>query len=256
MGRFDSLELENIETQQEEKKLKGAQVQNADYHIKDGLDKFLANDIEASMRAYSKALEIDPGSTEAWIGQLSCLIELEELHESDIWIKKAIEIVGESQELLAIKARIKCRQGDFDRAYGLSDASLKFNGNSYLTWTVRGEILLYAKKKQSEHCFEKAINTFTNNYLVYADIIRSCLFAENYYLALNYAKQATELFINNPHAHLLAAKCYDNLGKTKLATKEIDIIMELNPDYCGVRKLVMNDSAICKLFKILRRKIW
>ena len=261
MGRFNSLELETAQQQQEEKikKPEGQQIQDANFHLKNGLNKFLANDVEASMRAYSKALEIDPGSTEAWIGQLNCLITQEELHEAELWSKKAIEIVGESQELLAIQARIKCREGDFDRAYGLSDASIGFNGNSYLAWTVRGEILIYAQNKKPENCFEKALNLFPNDYLVYADIVSSCLFAKNYYVAINYAKKATELFIDNPHAHFLAARCYDRLNKNNLAKKEIDIVMELNPDYKGVRKLLneYNNISFFKKFRnLLRRKIW
>ena len=96
---------------------------------------------------------------------------------------------------MTIGARIKCRQGNFDRAYGLSDAPLEFDGNSFLAWTISGEILIYTKNKKPDNCFEKALNLFPNDYLVYADIIGSCLFAKNYYVAINYAKKVTELFI-------------------------------------------------------------
>ena len=118
---------------------------------------YTRRELEPALRSYSKALEIDPGSVDAWNGQIKCLINLDELHEADMWAKKAAEIVGESQDLLALRARICCRRGDFDRAFGLSDSAMQAPGNSALTWIVRGEIMLYARNKQPEYCFDKAV---------------------------------------------------------------------------------------------------
>ena len=142
MGRFNSLEFEASpaapQPESNENKMSGEAIRDAEFYLQEADQLYNNRDLEPALRSYSKALEIDPGGVDAWNGQISCLIHLDELHEAEMWTKKAVEIVGESQKLLALRARIFCRRGDFDRAYGLSDSSIQAAGNAPLAWIVRG----------------------------------------------------------------------------------------------------------------------
>jgi tetratricopeptide (TPR) repeat protein len=201
---------------------------------------------EPALRSYSKALEMDPGCIDAWNGQIGCLIALDELHEADMWTKKAAEIVGESQDLLALQARICCRRGDIDRAYGLSDAAMQAPGNSALVWVVRGEIMLYSKNKQPEHCFDKAVAA-ERDYTVNMDIAGACMYAGRFTTAFKYLKPALDDYPELAPLWKMAADCYRLMGNRKKALECLATVIEIDPAYPGIRDTyeeVKNEGGI------------
>jgi tetratricopeptide (TPR) repeat protein len=259
MGRFHSLEFEAtpVKSQLEptEKVMAGEAIRDAEFYLNEAKHLYNRRELEPALRSYSKALEIDPGSADAWNGQINCLIHLEELHEADMWAKKATEIVGETQTLLTLRARIYCRRGDFDRAYGLSDAAMEIPGNSPLTWIVRGEIMLYAKNKQPEYCFDKAVATNKHDYTIYMDIAECCIYAKKYTMAFSYLKVTLN---ENPDIMILwmlNADCYRLLGNRKKALECLSKVLEIDPTYNteNIYKQIKGASRIKNLFKRLFR---
>lgn len=261
MGRFNSLELDANpvvpQPETNERKQFGEAIRDAEFYLKEA-DLFYNNrDLEPALRSYSKALEIDPGGVEAWNGQISCLILLDELYEAEMWAKKAAEIVGESQELLALRARICCRRGDFDRAFGLSDASMQAQGNSPLTWIVRGEIMLYARNKQPEYCFDKAVAAAKQEYSVYMDIAESCIYADKYTMAFSYLQPALDSNPGVAPLWVLTAKCYRLFGNRKKALECLNTALEISPDYPGSKELyeqIESETGIKNFFRKLFRR--
>ena len=260
MGRFNSLELDAnpVAPQPEpgERKLPGEAIRDAEFYLKEA-DLFYNNrDLEPALRSYSKALEIDPGGVDAWNGQISSLILLDELHEAEMWAKKASEIVGESQELLALRARICCRRGDFDRAFGLSDSSMQAPGNSPLTWIVRGEIMLYARNKQPEYCFDKAVAAGQQNYSVYMDIAECCIYADKYTMAFSYLQPALDTNPDVAPLWMLAANCYRLFGNRRKALECLDMVLEIAPEYTGSKDLyeqIESETGLKYFFRHLFR---
>ncbi len=255
MGRFNSLELDSVpmESQpKEERKQFGEAVKDANYYLKEATELFVDRELEPALRSFSKALEIDPGSAEAWNGQIRCLILLDELHEAEVWSKKAAEIVGETQDLLALRARVCCRRGDFDRAYGLSDAAMQAPGNSPLIWIVRGEIMLYARNKEPEYCFDKAIAAAGKDYTVAMDIAESCAYAGRYTLAMRYLKPASEAKPDSAAIWIIAANCFRMLGKRKKAIECLEAALEID-QYCPggdeLKLALKHESRIKNLFR-------
>jgi len=260
MGRFNSLEFEtspaSSQSESNIKKNSGEFIRDAEFYLHEADLFYDQRDLEPALRSYSKALEIDPGGIEAWNGQISCLINLDELHEADMWAKKAAEIVGESQQLLALRARICCRRGDFDRAFGLSDASMQAAGNSPLTWIVRGEIMLYARNKQPEYCFDKALATAKQDYSICMDIAECCMFADKYAMAFKYLKPALDSNPDVAPLWMLTANCYRLFGNRKKAIECLDMVLEIIPEYTGAKELykqIKSESGIKNFFRRLFR---
>ena len=256
MGRFNALELDVVEPVSAADVVSGRAggeaVRDADYYLKEAGNLLMERRLEPALRSYSKALEIDPGSVSAWNGQIGCLIRLGELHEAGLWAKKSAEIVGESQELLALRARIACRGGDFDRAYGLSDAAMQMAGNSPLAWVVRGEIMLYARNKRPEYCFDKALSVSGNDSGVVMDIVECCMFSGKNSLGFKYLTPALD---RNPEAvslWMLAARCFQRFGNRNRALECVDAVMERIPDDPGAENLraeLLNEGFLKNLFR-------
>lgn len=261
MGRFNSLEFDNSpaapQPDSSKKKNFGEAIRDAEFYLKEA-DLFYNNrDLEPALRSYSKALEIDPGDIDAWNGQISCLILLDELHEAEMWAKKASEIVGESQGLLALRARICCRRGDFDRAFGLSDSSMQAPGNSPLTWIVRGEIMLYARNKQPEYCFDKAVAAAKQDYSIYMDIAECCIYADKYTMAFTYLQTALDSNPDVASLWMLTASCYRLFGNRKKAIECLDMVLEIAPSYTGSAELyeqIKSETGIKNFFRRLFRR--
>ncbi|MFA7232223.1 MAG: tetratricopeptide repeat protein [Victivallaceae bacterium] len=256
MGRFNSLELdaEPAERQQETPatKLPGEPIRDADFYLREAGRHYIQREYEPALRSYSKALEIDPGCADAWNGQINCLILLNELREADMWAKKAAEIIGESQELLALRARIFCRRGDFDRAYGLSDAAMQAPGNSPVAWVVRGEIMLYSKNKQPEHCFDKALAAARQDYTVRMDIAECCIYADKYTMAFKYLKPALDENPDSATLWMLAADCHRRFGNRKKALECLVTVNEIDPAYPGIEGMyarVTSEGGMKNLFR-------
>jgi len=260
MGRFNSLELDVSpavsQPESSKKKNSGEAIRDAEFYLKEADLYYNNRDLEPALRSYSKALEIDPGGVEAWNGQISCLILLDELHEAEMWAKKASEIVGESQGLLALRARICCRRGDFDRAFGLSDSSMQAPGNSPLTWIVRGEIMLYARNKQPEYCFDKAVAAGKQDYSIYMDIAECCLYADKYTMAFTYLQTALDSDPDVASLWMLTANCYRLFGNREKAIECLDMVLEIAPAYTGSAELyeqIKSEAGIKNFFRRLFR---
>lgn len=177
MGRFDALELN--ETPKNISPVKtsfGEAIKDAQFFL-DSADKhFFRMEYEEALKDYSSAASTDPGAVPAWRGQAFCLAQLSEFREAEVWVKKAIEIVGENADFLALLALIYGRKGDFDRACGYSDSSLESSGSSPLPYIVRGELFLYGRRN-GEYCFERACTLDSGSWQTRYLIADGCLFS-------------------------------------------------------------------------------
>jgi len=111
---------------------------------------------EPALRYYSRALAGDSKLESAWIGQLLCLFHLGELKEAVAWADRAITLLPESAEVVAVKAASLGRLGERERAMAVADGALKKSEVRALVWWARGDLLLTDNPSSAEHCFAKA----------------------------------------------------------------------------------------------------
>ena len=239
MGRFNSLEFGKNDAAAQttaqnapEPKFYGEKIKDAQYFI-DAADKaFYCFDYEEALKMYSKALGIDGGAVPAWSGQAFSLISLGEYHEASMWLRKTVELIGESQPILALQALVLARSGDFDRACGYADSALESAGNSPLPWIVRGEIFYYARRN-AEHCFEQACGAAGNDWHTRCLIVDACFFCDRKKLAamaLKFLRPMVEVYPSKPEVWLRMGRCHTALGMSREAASALDQVSSLAPD--------------------------
>jgi len=237
MGRFNSLELSGTpqETAPEPEipAVRGEAPKNAQYFIDRGDRFFFRCEYEAALQEYSRAVGLDAGAAAAWLGQIFALTELGEFHEAELWYGNAVGVVGETAELLALRALAAARTGDFDRACGYSDSSLEAGGGM-LPHIVRGEIFLYSRRN-AEYCFEQATAMAGRADWKCAFLIASaCLFADtaaSATTALKFLLPALEKSGTRGELYLLLARIQLKLKQRTAAQKALEQCAALMSDY-------------------------
>ena len=128
MGRFNALELADIPEPPSggpkdagKPCYAGEPVKDAQYFLDRGDRLFFRSVYERALEEYSRAVGLDPGSAPAWQGQVFSLIELGEYHEAGLWYANAAGVVGETPDLLALRALAAACTGVLDRACWYSD---------------------------------------------------------------------------------------------------------------------------------------
>lgn len=242
MGRFSALEFNEapqVEVEQV-RQVKGEVIKDAQYFISLGERHFYRMEYEEALKNFSSAASTDPGAIPAWLGQVHCLIQLSEFREAELWVKKAMELVGENADFLALHALGYARKGDFDRACGYSDASTEAAGNSSLPYIVRGEIFLYARRN-SEYCFEQACTLATHQQWRTRFLIADgCLFSKKRagaLIAYKYLQPALDTDGHRIELQLQMVRVLIAQGKTKAAGKLLEEIEFSHPELTSLKRL-------------------
>ena len=144
---------------------------------------------ETALQWYSRALRFAQELEPAWVGQVQCLLGLEEYPEADIWAQRGLERFPNSPDLLAARAMVLLHTAGLSRAMEYSDASLEVRGQEAgpYPWVVRAEILLQsgASRQSADRCFAKALELggkdWYTHFLVGMVLLRQGLFEEARY---------------------------------------------------------------------------
>lgn len=233
MGRFTSLELEEAQIpepiKEEKQDMFGTETQNADSFLSQAIAEFQLCNYEKSMQLFSRVLSFDNSNLSAWVGQIRCLINVSEFKEAVMWVDKAIEVMGETANILSAKACALCRMGDFSRAYGLSDVSLEQPGASSYVWLVRGEILLQQKRNNFDFCFDKVLSFQSDPWEMQVEIARVYMFYQKNAAALNHLEQAKEAAASKGLVWYELGNCYINMGMKSKAVEAFNHAIQLEP---------------------------
>ncbi len=246
MSRFSKLEWEPeksssekklgdvlpIESGETETKQEG-EIYDYYFYLKKAEQLFYKGDYRNSLRQYSRALQMENSQIEPWIGQVLCLIYLNQLREADLWIARGLELFPENSLILSLRGLVYAINGMMKRAISTSDYALTLkSGNNPLIWVIRGEILLLADNKNSVFCFEKAIE-ITNK----ADWQTPMLIGMIYYKN-KYYTQASQFFqkacsINLSHYYLwyCLGNSYKKLGFIQKSIEAFKRSVELKQDF-------------------------
>jgi tetratricopeptide (TPR) repeat protein len=200
------------------------------YFLTEARRAFESADFERALRACAKALEFNPRSDTAWVGQVRALIELGEHREASLWADKALEQFPDNPELLAAKAVALGRDGDLQEALAFSDASIEERGDTPYIWLARGDVLLARKETRADYCFEKALAMAPGDWFIAWLAARIRYFYKQFAAALKLLQQALE--VNSTHflLWLELGRCQLALGMAGPAEQSFDHARQLNPD--------------------------
>jgi tetratricopeptide (TPR) repeat protein len=99
MNRFDCLELPSDQKENPFQPTGAIRYEKEDY-LQMAEQSWRRGDFEKALRHYSKALGMDPNLEEAWLGQIRCLMDLDEVKEARLWVNKALEQLPRSAGLM------------------------------------------------------------------------------------------------------------------------------------------------------------
>ena len=250
MGRFDALEFGEAERQETAAAPAGEAVQDAQYFIDLGERYFYRTAYEPALKAYSRAAGLDPGAEAAWLGQILSLTALQEFREAELWYGNAAEAVGDSPDLLAARAQIAARIGDFDRACGYSDASLAAEGAGAFPHVVRGEIFLYGGRN-AEYCFDRACALARSHRSIRLMIADACVFSGRRpaaHLAGKYLQAAVDAEPQSPELVFAMGRALLAAGRRRAARTAFEQAQALDPALPEIAAWIRRAKPGCLYF--------
>lgn len=219
MSRLEKIELGKFSSVSTESFTPEAKLTSQDYMSK-AIEAFYDEDFESAIFFYSKVVDVNKHSIEAWIGQIRSLIELKELASAKKRFKTAQYVLGNLPELMSLQALLECLSGRVKEAIRLSDSSIESSERSSFPWFIRGLIYLIKDvKNKPEYWFTQAITTDPVNMYLKVDIGRACYKYGKPNLTVQFLYQTTTM----------GARCfsyYYYLLKAAMRLKEYDIAKE------------------------------
>lgn len=213
MGRFEHLEMGDWQPERPEGGPEQPGVFDENYYLSKADEAFADEDYERALAFYSRTLQYEINTEAAWLGQLRCLIELNELPEAVIWSNRALERFPKSGQILAARAVAECRIGRVEAAMGYLDSAFAAQGVSEYAWLARGEVLIASNLNNARACFFKAIELAPRDWKIRAWIGRAYLLRKRYHQALEHFREAARLDPNRHMCWYWVGQCSEELGQ-------------------------------------------
>lgn len=264
MGRFSRLErgkardvVVKPERKAEGKERPTTEAYDFPYYIAQADGQFFHGEYEKALRLYSRALQLDNSQKYPWVGQIFCLLEMNQLKEADLWVARALQLFPEEPSLISLRAIIYAHKGMIRRAIGTSDYALS-KGSSMFAWIARGEVLLMADNKNAHFCFEKAMEMAE-----FDDWKTSMRIGMVYFKrkansnALTYLQKACVSNVRNSFLWYHMGLCYHNLGFEQKAMEALKLALEHNPEFRPAERaleMVIRTPFYKRFWRFLTRK--
>ena len=233
MGRFSRLERgEKPEEKLDQELLeKATERYDQPYFIEQADDLYFTGQYEKALRFYSRALKLDNSQKYPWVGQILCLLEMNQTKEAELWANRGLDIFPEDTSLISLQAVSYAHRGMVKRALGSSDYALQ-KGATEFTWIARGEVLLLAHNKNSRFCFDKALEMAAAD--DWKTPIRIGMIYRRhkvYSRAITMFENATQINVKNYYLWYLLGQCYQKVGFNRKAIEAFEKAVEFGPEF-------------------------
>ena len=216
-------------------------------------------DFDNSLRHYSKALGMNPNLEDAWLGQVRCLLDLDEVKEARVWVNKALEQIPRSAGLLGAKSLMLARMMEDNAALETSDKAFSLKQYSWYLWFTRGCILLKRGLKTSAFCFEKALEFNPGDWRVRLRVGMAYLDMADYHQALTHLRQAAQAEPINPLVLYKYGLCCASMGWRSQALvhyeKALEHRTELEKEIRAAKEAARNWNPLRSIRGFLNR-LW
>lgn len=263
MSRFSNLEFEGEEKKEKKRKETSHfldQQKDEGYYLTEGDSHYRLGRFEKALRAYSRALELNPALQEAWLGQVKMLLELEEPKEADIWAEKALGKFPDHSELIGARAVAQARMGNIEKAMAFSDSSIRKKESSSFLWLARGEVFLVAGHKNYEYCFQKAYldGPSPKDWWIPFSVGRIYKYYRKFSRALKELQAALAMESASPFIWYEVGLCQIALGLKQNALFSLRQVLELDPSYLEAREAISQAESTSLWERIVGyfKKLW
>lgn len=211
---------------------------------------------ESALRAYGRALERDRKSEVAWAGQVEALIEMGQPAEAMTWTEQAAKVVGESPQILALRAVCCARTGKNEDALAWSDRAMRASRDDREVWLARAEVMFSSGQQEpATRALEKACERTPS-----PDTRRRCgaiaLFYGEIRLAQLHLERARRELPDDPVLALHLGVLRERQGDLVAARAELDRALAIEPGMQAAR-LAIEDidsrTPVQRLYSKVRR---
>jgi tetratricopeptide (TPR) repeat protein len=206
-----------------------------DQHLAEARKALERGEYEPALRRFARALEENPRSRSAWIGQLLMMIELEEFEDAATWSDRGLELFPRDAEVLATKARALVRLGQQEEALALSDASFETGKPTAIVWLARGEVLLRRGDRQGEECLVEAETCGAGDWQVAWQAARIRMRHGLYARALKSLQRAIQCDAGPAVLWVQRGECELALGLRDVAEGSFRRALEIHSECSGAR---------------------
>lgn len=102
------------------------------------IDEASAGRFEEAVNLTDQALSIQPNFTMALITRTGLLLELEQVSEAEVSLKKALELDNKNPSVLATAASVRLKTGEFKEAIRYADDALLTDPSLIEAWIIKG----------------------------------------------------------------------------------------------------------------------
>jgi len=207
---------------------------------------------ERALYSYSRALRYQVNLERAWVGQVRCLLAMDENAEADLWADRGLSRFPNSADLLAAKALALSRAKGTTAGMRFSDRALETGGGGDFVWLSRGEIMLTARSEEAAmRCFAKAVEAAGNDWHCHYIIGQMLLGAGDPVRALRCFTDAARCDSTQPRPWIQAAACHQAMGQVDAAQAALYRALQLNPGDRNVRRSLQELQRVGPL-----RRLW
>jgi tetratricopeptide (TPR) repeat protein len=227
------------------------------YHLREAVTALQRGNAERGLHHFSRVLGLNRQNAAAWVGQLRCLLMLGEYDEVCLWADKALAVLPDHPEVLAAKAAALGRLGEFNRAVGLSDLSIKSaQQGGWFIWWARGDVFSPISFEKAQFCFNKARESapLAGDVLMNVEIARSFLSAELYPEAIAMLRRAEEADPDNPCVPYYLGLALGLSGRRDDALRTIERCLQHDP-HPALREEAIDLRMTLKKALFLRRAV-
>jgi len=251
MGRFKWLEFDErapraaVSAPEEEEVDEAVCLERADQCFRD-------ESYERALYSYSRALRYQINLERAWVGQVRCLLAMDENAEADLWADRGLSRFPSSADLLAAKALALSRTRGTTAGMRFSDRALETSGGTEYVWLTRGEILLAAKSEEpAMRCLAKAVEMAGHDWHCHYLIGRLLQATGDPARALRYFTDAARCDSRQARPWVKAAECHQAMGQIDAAQAALYRALQLNPNERSLRRSLRELQRIGPL-----RRLW
>jgi tetratricopeptide (TPR) repeat protein len=229
---------------------------DAPYYIKMGDDFFFKGAFRDALQSYSRAIQLDSSIHYPWLGQIYCLIEMNQLKEADLWTGRALELFPEDSAILSLRAMMYANRGMYKRAINTSDYAISRKGADAHTYIARGYILLTADNKNAHFCLMKAMELAEGSDFRIPMRVGLIYYKKRQYSrALDFLLRACAHNVTNYYLWYHMGLCYTKLGFTNKAIEAFQLALDQNQEYTPARDALLNVTHSSIISRLLRRII-
>lgn len=266
MGRFSKLETNGSASTAEESsgslqpvsqtaKAAAPEVEyDSSHYLSEGDGLFYRGQYQKALRLYSRAIQADHSLVEPWVGQVLCLIEMKQLGEAMVWVKRALELFPEDARIVSLEAVVYAYRGMVQRGLGASDYAIKIDASDPLVWFLRAQILCMADNRNYQFCLDKAMEMrhpedWKLPMLVGQFMLRQKRWAQ----AVENLKMAVAANARNPFAWRMLGQAYEKMALTQAALDAYHQAEELDTTGLEARSAIQRLTTTPLLVRLIRR---